>query len=223
MIKLRLPITEEQVLQFYTAGKSMPEISKILQISLRAVARRLPRHLRRGYLESGRLRWKRDRIQTDIDKIKSLYLRAELPMSEIAKAMGISASVIIRRIRESGFRRTRSEAAKVAGKRQAGKKRERIVSNGYIMVFNPRHERAGHKGYVMEHFIIWESVHGRLPKGYLIHHLNGIKNDNRPENLAAMPKRQHRTQEQLLVKALRARIRKLESRIKVIEAQGLLL
>ena len=42
-----------------------------------------------------------------------------------------------------------------------------------------------------EHRVVWERVHGELPKGMVVHHINGIKNDNRIENLIAMPKRLH--------------------------------
>lgn len=38
-----------------------------------------------------------------------------------------------------------------------------------------------------EHILVWEKVHGRkLPKGYVVHHLNGDPLDNRPENLMMM-------------------------------------
>lgn len=33
------------------------------------------------------------------------------------------------------------------------------------------------------HIIIWESVHGAIPDGMQINHINGIKNDNRIANL----------------------------------------
>ena len=38
------------------------------------------------------------------------------------------------------------------------------------------------------HRQIWEQHKGEIPKGYLIHHLNGSKLDNRLENLAAIPR-----------------------------------
>jgi len=35
---------------------------------------------------------------------------------------------------------------------------------------------------------IWQEAHGPIPKGWLIHHLNGDTGDNRLENLAAVPR-----------------------------------
>ena len=32
----------------------------------------------------------------------------------------------------------------------------------------------------------WQEAHGPIPKGHLIHHLNGDTRDNRLENLAAV-------------------------------------
>lgn len=45
--------------------------------------------------------------------------------------------------------------------------------------------------FVSEHTYIWEQEHGKLPKNWLTHHLNGIRDDNRIENLSGMPKKNH--------------------------------
>lgn len=41
---------------------------------------------------------------------------------------------------------------------------------------------------VNEHRVIWEQTHGmKIPKGYVIHHIDGNSKNNNPENLMAMP------------------------------------
>ncbi len=87
-----------------------------------------------------------------------------------------------------------------------------LTKDGYIMV---RTERPGHHPYELEHRVLWEAANGPLPKGHIIHHLNGDKSDNRLENLAAMSRADHHTKHaepyQERVSALEARIRELES------------
>lgn len=59
-----------------------------------------------------------------------------------------------------------------------------INSNGYIMVLAKDHPRASSSGYVLEHIIVMEKHIGRmLVPGENVHHINGIKVDNRIENL----------------------------------------
>ena len=55
---------------------------------------------------------------------------------------------------------------------------------GYIMRHVPEHPRARRRPYVFEHILVMEEVLGRhLLPDETVHHLNGVKDDNRPENL----------------------------------------
>ena len=57
--------------------------------------------------------------------------------------------------------------------------------HGYIFVYNPIHPNCNIRGYVREHRLIMEKYLGRyLTEDEVIHHKNGIKDDNRIENLS---------------------------------------
>ena len=81
------------------------------------------------------------------------------------------------------------------------------ISRGYIKIYKPKHPRSI-KGYVFEHMLVLEEKLGRALKSDEIgHHLNGIKNDNRPVNLIALSSRKHN----LVLAAKAKRIQELEA------------
>lgn len=63
---------------------------------------------------------------------------------------------------------------------------------GYIYVRAPDHPNANAVGYVFEHRLVMERVLGRLlAPDEVVHHINGIRDDNRPENLQVMTHVEH--------------------------------
>ena len=86
-----------------------------------------------------------------------------------------------------------------------------LTTTGYYRIYKPEHRRADKRGYVFEHIVIWEESNGRqLREDEVVHHLNGIKIDNRPLNLLALRNEKHRR----WIPALQEHIRQLEAEIK---------
>lgn len=124
-----------------------------------------------------------------------------------AKARTLSESTILST--KSGRRHIRYRS----GEEHSSWKGGRCSQGNYIKVYSPNHPRAIGK-YVYEHILVWEQAHNKpLPKGWMVHHLNGVTTDNRPENLFAMSKQQH----SLVIPQFKKRIRELEAKVKVLE------
>lgn len=65
-------------------------------------------------------------------------------------------------------------------------------ANGYILIYRPDHPACNCTGYIFEHRLIMEESIGRYLTGTeIIHHINGIRDDNRIENLQMVTSSEH--------------------------------
>jgi HNH endonuclease len=75
----------------------------------------------------------------------------------------------------------RNDSGEANGNWKGGRTRHKA---GYLVVRAPGHPRATSGPYVFEHILVAEDLLGRhLLDGETVHHRNGVRDDNRPENL----------------------------------------
>jgi hypothetical protein len=73
-----------------------------------------------------------------------------------------------------------------------GGKLELSPHGEYVLVKSPEHPHRNQQGYVYEHRLVMERVLGRyLLPTEIVHHINLVPNDNRPENLIVIDATQH--------------------------------
>jgi predicted DNA-binding protein YlxM (UPF0122 family) len=208
---LRLNLDNEQIKTLYLDKLySVNEIANELSVHRYTVRARLRlMNIMRNRSECRAACYKRGRKPSNMkatsEQIKALFDKG-LPTSQIAKKLGYrNSSNILARLHRMNLLETPYENHPYGEKHykwQGG-----VWKDGYIYIYKPDYYRATSRGYVREHILVWEEYHQtKLPEGYLIHHLNGIRNDNRPENLVAMKNGEHVHQ----TEPFKVRIRELE-------------
>lgn len=201
MRNLNLDINK--IRELYEQGLSGIAIAKKLGCDKQAVYRRL-----REIGCSIRPSYNQLRANVDPQHLEHLYIDEGLSISEIAKSLGFDRDTIRRRLEKITSIRSPTEARKLLYKRR-GYKRE--LNRGYIRVRQKNHPRTQRDGRIFEHILVWEQHHKQpLPKGWHIHHLNGIGTDNRPSNLVALPPAKHRERHTTLLQKRAERVRELE-------------
>ena len=102
---------------------------------------------------------------------------------------GVSMSLTAYQARTKRFC---SRACLSAWKRIAGPGSRNKRSDGYMQVYYPTHPDTTTGGYMLEHRLVAEKKYGRriLPTEH-VHHINGVRDDNRPENLEVISASTH--------------------------------
>lgn len=114
------------------------------------------------------------------------YCIEHLSVSDIAQERKVGMTTICRWLARFRLRKIKPHKIDCKGSKAPYWKGGRYKDNtsGYILLYNPKHSCASKKGYVREHRLIMEKFLGRyLKKNELVHHKNGVKDDNRIQNL----------------------------------------
>ena len=161
--------------------------------------------------------------QERLDAIRQLYDRG-LTLREVAAELSYTEEYIRRLMKAAGIpRRPRGQPA---GKHLPSGGRV-TDKNGYTLLRATDHPHTNSGGYVRQHRLVMEGVLGRylLPKE-VVHHFNGIKDDNRPENLALYSSNAEHKADDMLgnswalgdVGNPKRRVRTMRSEVEMLEA-----
>lgn len=152
-------------------------------------------------------------------QLYNYYIIKKLSITEIAKIMKYSRTVIVNRLKEYKIKiRNLKEARKVSplhkGKNAYNWKGGRFINkDGYILILFPNHPHKTTGDYIFEHRLVMEKKLGRyLKSNEIVHHINGIRNDNRIENLYIVNRKNH--EKNTFIIKLQKRIRYLEQKLR---------
>jgi len=202
----KIKVTKEQLIELYVNNPtaSMQDVADQLGVVRTTVHRAMKRH---GL--SSKPRGSRPvKIVPELDSREWLAKQLETKtMGLIASELGISSGRVASRVYTYGIVCPSSDRGKAsrdglkkrfpngrfgkdAARWQGGKTR----NGDYILVYRPDHPHAKNDRYVFEHRLVMEQALGRyLEPSEIVHHINGVKDDNRLENLEVKVNGQHIT------------------------------
>lgn len=184
--RLRVPLDiRQKVADAYRDGLRSGEISRKYGVNRKMVttiAREYGVEILGQYDSAGRRKMETAHLRDGVLELRN----AGLSQMQIAKRVGCSQAVVSRILRESGVATKRpQELGPANGSWKGGRVKN---PHGYMMVWvhpdDPYAEMRIRTGYVLEHRYVMAQMLGRvLDRAESVHHINGDRTDNRPENL----------------------------------------
>lgn len=125
----------------------------------------------------------KSRLQECAVSLRQMIEVDQLSQKDAASRLGVHEDTVLRWCNKLRLKTQRTGPR--SGDRHTGWKGGRVLISGYWHIFFPDHPFSvhGHK-YVAEHRLVMEKKISRyLLPGEVVHHLNGDKRDNNPDNL----------------------------------------
>jgi hypothetical protein len=149
------------------------------------------------------------------DSLRHLYVGMRKSSYEIADMYGVTRSPVSRRLNRLGISRPPGWHL-IGANNPIWKGGRTSTAGGYVYLLCRDHPMAGKNGYALEHRLVMAEKLGRmLGDDEYVHHINGVKDDNRPENLTVVSGSDHK----LLHVDVMRELRSLRER--VMELEGL--
>lgn len=127
------------------------------------------------------------RYELDPETVRKLYCDRRMSIAEVAQELDASERPVRRAMRAAGIEPRHSGPCPRKNPRP---RKIRQDPFGYLLEHRPEHPHAESNGYVRQHRLVLEAKLGRFldPKED-VHHIDGDKSNNHPDNLELMASR----------------------------------
>lgn len=164
--------------------------------------------------------------QFSAETVAKMY-ESGMTQAEIGKELGVSQKTVWKFMRRNGIKARKAAKRYQLREKNSSWRGGRRIENGYVQLYMPDYPKAKQNGYVYEHIYIAEQMLGRPLRSFgikderteVVHHINGIKTDNRQENLLVIGVNEHHRLHSAVTKeavdgVLLERIRQLECELR---------
>lgn len=119
----------------------------------------------------------------DVEAVRQMVEGEGLRHADVAARVGLSVGYVSTFCKRHGIR-SASRGPRRGDQHPDWTGGRFVDSDGYVNLWDPTHPCRKANDYVLEHRAVACTMLGRpLRPGEVVHHKNGVKDDNRPENL----------------------------------------